>query len=91
MPWVNLHVVSKEISLKDLEMAKTRLGLTALGFACVAFLFILLAFVTSSWLVTDGELEKPKFESIGMCYYHGHLFMSKLGNFQSSSSIISLF
>ncbi|XP_065210528.1 uncharacterized protein kune [Planococcus citri] len=47
-------------------MIKTRLGLTALGFAAVAILFILLAFVTSSWLVTDGELEKPKFESIGL-------------------------
>lgn len=46
-------------------MAKTKLGKTALGFATTAFLFIFIAFVTSSWLVTDGQLEDPKFENIG--------------------------
>ncbi len=48
-------------------MAKTRLGLTALGFSVVAFICIFLAFITSSWLVTDHQIEesKEKFESLG--------------------------
>ncbi|XKL60555.1 hypothetical protein PGB90_007612 [Kerria lacca] len=49
-------------------MFKTKLGLVALVHSSVAFLFIVLAFVSSSWLVTDGEIEdsKLKFENLGL-------------------------
>lgn len=49
------------------KMFKTRLGLAALGFSAVSFLFIFLAFGSSSWLVTDGQIEpsKTKFENLG--------------------------
>ena len=56
-------------------MAKTRLGRVALGFAGVAFLFVFIAFITSSWLVTDGELEDPKFENIGNFCHHPSLLL----------------
>uniref|UniRef100_A0A1B6CZL8 Uncharacterized protein n=1 Tax=Clastoptera arizonana TaxID=38151 RepID=A0A1B6CZL8_9HEMI len=47
-------------------MAKTRTGKIATGLAVGGFFFVLLAFTTPSWLVTDGLLEKPKFEQLGL-------------------------
>lgn len=46
-------------------MPKSRNGKIATGFAATAFLFVFIAFVTPSWLVSDGYLPHPKLEQIG--------------------------
>lgn len=46
-------------------MPKSRNGQIATGFAATAFLFVFIAFVTPSWLVSDGYLPHPKLEQIG--------------------------
>lgn len=52
-------------------MGKTRTGKIATGLAIGGFFFVLLAFTTPSWLVTDGILEKPNFEQLGMLVFMG--------------------
>ncbi|XP_050538077.1 uncharacterized protein LOC126903712 [Daktulosphaira vitifoliae] len=68
-------------------MAKSRNGLTAVGLSVLGTLFVLLAFCTKSWLVTDGKLEHPKFERIGLwvvCFKDfedsHHWYDTKFGN-----------
>lgn len=50
-------------------MGKSRVALTAIGYSCFSFLCIFLAFVSPSWLVTDGTLKNPKFEKLGKANY----------------------
>uniref|UniRef100_A0A1B6GJJ7 Uncharacterized protein n=1 Tax=Cuerna arida TaxID=1464854 RepID=A0A1B6GJJ7_9HEMI len=47
-------------------MPKTRNGKIATGLAAAAFFFVFIAFVTPSWLVSDGYLPNPKMEQIGL-------------------------
>lgn len=49
-------------------MGKSRVALTAIGYSCFSFLCIFLAFVSPSWLVTDGTLKNPKFEKLGLWF-----------------------
>ncbi|XP_050419952.1 uncharacterized protein LOC126832938 [Adelges cooleyi] len=68
-------------------MAKSRNGLTAVGLSVLGTFFVLLAFCTKNWLVTDGKLEHPKFERIGLwvvCFKDfedsHHWYDTKFGN-----------
>ena len=45
--------------------ASNKTGKFAVGFTAFAFVFILIAFCSPYWLVTDGELDKPKFINLG--------------------------
>ncbi|XP_060858131.1 uncharacterized protein LOC132935552 [Metopolophium dirhodum] len=47
-------------------MAKSKNGLTAVGLSFSGAFLVILAFVTKSWLVTDGHLKHPKFDRIGL-------------------------
>lgn len=48
-------------------MAKSKNGMVAISLPVLGAFLILLAFITKSWVVTDGELEHPAFERIGQC------------------------
>uniref|UniRef100_A0A8D8XKQ0 Uncharacterized protein n=1 Tax=Cacopsylla melanoneura TaxID=428564 RepID=A0A8D8XKQ0_9HEMI len=47
-------------------MAKSRNGLVAAGLTGLGFLFLLLAFTSHSWVVANGRVTNPQFQSIGL-------------------------
>ncbi|CAI6375218.1 unnamed protein product [Macrosiphum euphorbiae] len=47
-------------------MAQSRNGLTAAVLSVSGSFLVLLAFTTKSWLVTDGKLKDPEFETLGL-------------------------
>ncbi|XP_015585785.1 uncharacterized protein LOC107263283 [Cephus cinctus] len=47
-------------------MGKSRNGKIAAASTAVAFLLIVIAFTTPNWLQTDGKLENPQFNKIGL-------------------------
>jgi len=70
-PRSNLRSASRGNRNQLTTMAKSRNGLTAVGLSVLGGFLVLLAFTTESWLVTDGQLEHPKFERIGK--YRSHI------------------
>lgn len=63
----NIHISSwLWLIATGVKMAtKTKTGLCAITITILSFLFVIIAFCTPCWLVTDGELEDPKFIRIG--------------------------
>uniref|UniRef100_A0ABD2VVS2 Uncharacterized protein n=1 Tax=Trichogramma kaykai TaxID=54128 RepID=A0ABD2VVS2_9HYME len=47
-------------------MNKSRVEKVAAVCTAISFIFLLIAFTTPNWLETDGKLEKPKFEQLGL-------------------------
>ncbi|KAL1449434.1 hypothetical protein WDU94_001939 [Cyamophila willieti] len=47
-------------------MAKSRNGLVSAGLTGLGFLFLLLAFTSHSWVVANGRVTNPQFQSIGV-------------------------
>ncbi|KAI5694143.1 hypothetical protein M8J76_004994 [Diaphorina citri] len=47
-------------------MAKSRNGLISAGITVLGFFFLLLAFTSHSWVVSNGRIQDPQFQSIGL-------------------------